>query len=413
MSSWRKRGENSYLLILEYGRDAAGNRIQPTKTIRVTDPALLRAPKRLEAHLQHELSLFKLEYESGSKHKDARVSFKQFTDEWLVKHVDTLEAKTQTNYRLQLKNRILPFFERMWLEDVNTRKVNDFLVHLRSPAARRDGMGPLKSATIVYNYRVLKSIFRLALEEGYIETNPMTGVRKPKEDDLKEMEVYDENEIKQLFAALEDEPPHIRLMVLLAVTTGMRRGEMTGLEWSRVNLEEGYLRVEQSITKTVNSKPLIKGPKNKTSYRRITLPEAIVEELREYKVENVRTWEGHDFVFNHADGKPLHPNRLTKWWIDFHRRHGLKPIRLHDLRHTSVSWMIYKKIHPEAIARRTGHKNSKMQEIYGHIFKSVEQETAAAFNDMMKRPEPETVHELSTDCPPNSQNDPKNSPTIH
>lgn len=413
MGFYKKRGENSYLLTLEYPRDAEGNRVRPTKTIRVTDPALLRAPKRLEEHLKHELALFKIEYESGSKHKDARVSFKQFTDEWLRKHVDTLEAKTQENYKLQLKNRILPYFGRMWLDDVSTRRVNDFLVHLRSPEARMDGKGPLKSATIVFNFRVLKSIFRLALEEGYIETNPMDGVRKPKEDDIKEMEVYDEHEIKELFAALEDEPPHIRLLVLLAVTTGMRRGEMTGLEWSRVNLEEGYLRVEQSIPKTIESKPVIKGPKNKVSVRRITLPEAMVEELREYKAENVRPWEGHEFVFSHPDGKPLHPKRLTAWWIAFHQRHGLKPIRLHDLRHTSVSWMIYKKIHPEAIARRTGHKNEKMQSIYGHIFKSVEQETAAAFNDMLRKPEQEVVPELSPDCPPNSPNDSKNPPTVH
>jgi integrase len=407
MASYRKRGKNSWQLVLNYGFDALGNRIQPTKTIRVTDPAILRAPKRLEEHLRDEIAKFKMEYELGASKPEARISFKQLTEEWLRKHVDVnLEEKTKENYRFQLKRRILPYFERKWLDEINTRHLSDFLVYLRSPEARKRGEGPLKSATIVFNYRVLKSIFRFAMAEKYIKENPMDGVRKPKEDDVQEMKVYDEKEIKELIVALENEPPHIRIMVLLAVIGGMRRSEIAGLEWPNVDLEKGIIHVKQAITMNIDGKPVIKRPKSKNSVRRISIPEMFVEELKAYKdeqqknQEGIELWEGRQFLFAHPDGKPVHPKRLTHWWDRFHKRHNLKHIRFHDLRHTSVSWLIYKKIHSEAIARRVGHKNEKMLQIYGHIFKSVEREAAATFDDILaiqkKENDSKTDHSLPT-----------------
>ncbi|MED4602550.1 site-specific integrase [Paenibacillus validus] len=395
MGSIQKRGTNSWRLIVELGYDAKGKRVQKKKTIRVDDPALLRAPKRLENYLDTELRKFQLEVEAGTYVRLEKMTFEAFVEQWISKFVDVdLEVKTRDNYLYHTKRRILPYFGHMHLDQIKTMHINDYMEYLRSPAARNDGKKdkPLGSATLVYNYRVLRSIFTKAVDWRVLKDNPMAGVSKPKEDDVKEMEVYDEREIAALFQALEDEPTHLRVLIMLAVTTGLRRGELAGLEWKHIDLERGILEVKTTIPKLSNGEPVIKGPKNKKSARKIALSPSVIKELEtfrsEWRKERLQIedkWEGgqHEFLFSALNGKPHDPQRLTKRWIEFHRKHGLKPIRLHDLRHTSVSWLIFKKVHSEAIAKRVGHSNTKMMEIYGHIFESVDREAASTFEDIV------------------------------
>lgn len=394
MGSIRKRGNNSWLLVAELGYNAQGKRMQKTKTIRVEDPALLRAPKRLQNHLETELRIFEAEVKSGAYIELEKMTFEAFAEQWINKFVMVdLEAKTRDNYIYHTRRRILPYFGHMHMGQIKTLHIQDYLEYLRTPEARNDGKAkPLGSATLVYNYRVLRSIFSKAVKWQVIKENPMDGVSKPKEDDVREMQVYDEREIAELFQALEDEPLHVRVFITLAVTTGLRRAELAGLEWKCIDLEQGTLEVKRTIPKFENGEPIIKGPKNKKSERKIALSPFVVQELEEYRKEWRKErlqvedrWEGgqYEFLFCNLNGKPNDPQRLTKRWIEFHRKHNLKPIRLHDLRHTSVSWLIYKKVHSEAIAKRVGHSNTKMMEIYGHIFESVDKEAASAFDDII------------------------------
>ncbi|MGO4110934.1 tyrosine-type recombinase/integrase [Paenibacillus sp. YAF4_2] len=107
----------------------------------------------------------------------------------------------------------------------------------------------------------------------------MRGIKKPKEDDVKEMEVYNETEIKQLFEALSRESLQFRTIITLAVTTGMRRSEIAGLEWSKINLELRHLYITQAIPHMKVGEPVIKAPKNGKP-RKIALSESVLTELR-------------------------------------------------------------------------------------------------------------------------------------
>ncbi|WP_256709991.1 site-specific integrase [Paenibacillus sp. FSL H8-0548] len=390
----RKRGQNSWTFTVDVGTDAQGKKEREFKTLKVTDPTLLRAPKRLQEYLETELTKFKLEALAGQHKKHGKMLFSKFLEEyWEVNFVNIdLEEKTQASYLFHRKKRIEPYFGHMYMDQIETTHILKFMQLLRHPNARADGTGPLKSATLVYNYRVLKSIFSKAMEWKIIKENPMTGIKKPKEDDVKQMEVYDEKEIKLLFEALDYESLQLRTAITLAITTGIRRGEMAALEWTKIDFERGHLYITQSIPKMKDGQPILKPPKNGKP-RRIVLSETELAELRLLKAERDAEltdlpdqWgDGkYSFVFCHPDGMPYDPQWFTKKWIDFHRRHQLKAIRFHDLRHTSISWMIYKQVHSEVIAKRAGHSNIKMLEIYGHIFESVEQAAASVFNDIKK-----------------------------
>lgn len=396
-NNYEKRGKKSWRLTVELGYDANGERIRERKTIKVNDPAILRAPKRLEDHLNLELAKFQLEVEAGNYISPEKMTFNSFLDRFIKEFVlIDLELTTQDNYQFHINKRIRPYFGSMFMEQIKTLHITEYLnVFLRSPEARLDGKSePLGSATIVFNYRVLRSIFNKAVEWKVLkeEDNPMKGIKKPKEDDVEEKKYYDEEEISTLFKALEEEPIHIRILIMLAVTTGMRRAEMAGLEWKNIDLDNQIIKIVRTIPKFKNGVPVIKGPKNKKSKRKFAISPAMAEELRLYKQkwEADRSllgdnWQGGDyeFIFYRSNGSPSDPQRHTKRWIAFHRKHKLKPIKLHELRHTSVSWMIFKKVHLEVIARRVGHSNTKMMEIYGHIFESVDRAASSVFDDMI------------------------------
>lgn len=393
--SIEQRGKNSWRLTVELGYDAQGERDFERKTVRVEDPELLRAPRRLQNYLDEELIKFRMEIESGHYIRLEKLTFSKFIEKWLAKFVENeLEEKTKISYRFHTERRILPYFKDMHMDKIKTLHITDYLDYLRTPEATINKDGKLLgSATIVYNYRVLRSIFAKAVEWRVLKENPMIGIKKPPEDDVQEMEVYDEKEIQMLFDALEDEPSHIRIQIVLAVTTGMRRSEIAGLDWKNIDLLDGTINIKQTVTMYKDGAPVIKGPKNKNSKRVISIPPSVVDELKAYRLEWAKMklqlgdkWVANDweFLFCRTNGYPSDPERLTKRWIAFHRNHGLKAIRLHDLRHTSISWMIYKKVHSSAIAKRAGHTNTKMLEIYGHIFESVDKAAADVFDDMVK-----------------------------
>lgn len=218
-------------MVAELGYDAQGKRVQERKTVKVDDPTLLRAPRRLQDYLDAELVKFQMEVDAGHYVRPEKITFETFIKKWITKFVENeLEEKTKISYKFHTERRILPYFKAMHMEKIKTLHITDYLDYLRTPEASINKKGkPLGSATIVYNYRVLRSIFAKAVEWRVLKENPMIGVKKPREDDIKEMEVYDEKEIELLFAALQDEPSHIRLLITLAVTTGMRRAELAGL----------------------------------------------------------------------------------------------------------------------------------------------------------------------------------------
>lgn len=395
MAYYTQRGKTSWRFVVPMGYDAKGKRRSPkTTTHRVTDPALLRAPKRLEAHLNEELTKFKMEVESGAHLTPGKRSFESFVAYWMDKHVSGLEFKTRENYKFHCKRRIIPYFGSMYLDEVKTLHIVEFMADLRKPGARLDGKpGKLGSGSLVYIYRVLLSVFTKAVEWNAIKENPMDGIKKPEEDDKKKIGYYNEMELEQLFDALGNERMLFQVLITLDLTTGMRRAELLGLKWANVDLDAGTLEVLDTIPAFENGEPIIKRPKNNES-RKIALSPSVVEVLREYKdhqkkelraiADNIFSVEESYLFLNLKNGKPYYPSSIKKMWYAFHDRNPqLKYITFHGLRHTATSIMISQQVHSKAIANRLGWKNSKMVDHYGHIFASVDEAAAAVFEEVI------------------------------
>jgi integrase len=193
---------------------------------------------------------------------------------------------------------------------------------------------------------------------GVLFKNPAQQVKAPRPD-RREIKILGKGEIGTLLKAAEGN--WLYLPVLVAVTTGLRRGELLGLRWS--DLKDGVLTVSQSIER-IKGELAFKAPKTKTSRRSIALPAVTIQALQEYRAlqaeERLKLGLGRDprgLVFTHADGQPLDPDSLSKAFQRLIAVADVTPITLHGLRHTHISHLLMDGVHVKVVSERAGHAN--------------------------------------------------------
>lgn len=384
MASLQKRGNDSWLLVVEAGTNSDGSRRRLTKTVKAKG---IREARKL-------LAEFETEVEIGHYIAPEKMSFAAFVEEWKEKYAQhELGIKTLDIYSRFLKNRILPVFGHMRLDKIQTFHVVNFISELNKEGSRQDGKkGNLSSGTVQYTHRIIKNIFSRAMEWKLIKSNPAADIKKIKVK-RKEIEVYDEDEVTVLFELLEKEPLKWRIIIMLAITTALRRGELVGLEWKHIDLDKGILEVKQSISHSVNGQRIISEPKTAKSKRKVSLSDNVIEHLKEYYLESRKkrlalgdTWKGgeHFFVFSNDEGNAYYPETPYLWFRNFLKKHGLKYIRFHDLRHTSATLLINKGVHAKLISERLGHSNiSTTMNVYGHALQSADRDAANKLDSLV------------------------------
>lgn len=384
MASIEKRGKNSFRLVVEAGYDARGKRIKRSKSIKAN--GIREAEK--------ELVKFQTEVETGEYIAPEKMTFSSFLEEWREKYGNKhLELKTMETYNHMLKNHIVPYFDMRRISDVKPIQILNFLDDLSHDGARKDSKpGGLSSTSIRFIHRILKDIFERAVEWRIINNNPVAAVKRPKVKE-REVEVYNEQEAELLFKMLEKEPIHWRILITLALTTGLRRGELLALEWKNVDLDQCTIDVVQSLSYS-QGKTIIKEPKTKNSKRKVSIPDSLLPELKEYYLfaeeyrKNLGSGWGageKSFVFFSEFGKPFFHTAPGKWFSRFTERTGIRRIRFHDLRHTSATLLINQGVHAKLIASRLGHADIRTtMNIYGHALRTADQASANTFNNLLQ-----------------------------
>ncbi len=241
----------------------------------------------------------------------------------------------------------------------------------------RNGLAvPLSPTTINYTLSVLKFILKDAAEHGYLTENtaakvkPLRGGHKDDDD----LHFLRPDQI-ELLTEVAEEP--YRMLYLIAVNTGLRRGEVLGLHWQDVDLSRKLLYVRRSLGRIREGNRYVvreMAVKTRHSRRTIDLSPAVVAALLVHRTSG----DSHtDYVFRSRVGGPIDPSDLNRVF----RRHlalaGLPHIRFHDLRHTHASLLIEAGVHPKAIQVRMGHASiTTTLNTYGHLMPSAFQGSA-------------------------------------
>lgn len=382
--SLRERGKRSWELTVSLGKGADGKYIKRTKTV--------KAKNKTEA--RELLRQFIYEVETGEYTNLGKILFKDLIEDWRIKHSSTLAIRTQQGYESNLKLRVLPYFSQMKVSSIKKIHIQNFFDDLREEGARLDGKkDKLSSSHINNHHTLLSSIFSFAVDRGYIKESPMKGVKKLKVE-KKKISVYEKRDVAALVERLQNAPLTWRTLVILAIVSGARAGELVGLEWKHIDFDNEFIRIEQSLTLKKGEGVKVKSTKTDRS-RVVSIPGNVLQLLKELKVaqskdrlqaaENwVREWEGIErhFVFTapNAFGRPMRPDSVTQWWERFFKQNNdLKFINFHGLRHTSVSILIDEKTPMKVISERVGHaKIGTSMDIYGHLLEEADKKAAAS-----------------------------------
>ena len=239
---------------------------------------------------------------------------------------------------------------------------------------------PLSDRTVLSYHRVLSGIMTKAVQWEYINYNPCSHSEHPT-DPKTEAPYLDEEDARLLLAKLQDEPILWRTLLTLDLFSGLRRGELLGLKWSDVDLDAQLLQVRQTFNYQVGYGSYEDTTKTRSSRRPMRLSRSAVMLLRSYKdwQDNQRelmgdAWEDtENRIFTTEAGRPILPNRLTRWATNFMRRSGFPDVTLHSLRHTYASLMISDGVPLTVISHQLGHsQTSTTADIYSHVIASAE-----------------------------------------
>ena len=308
----------------------------------------------------------------------SRVTVREFLDEWLEGARTDLALVAWTNYGQIIRRNIKPYLGAKRLSDLSPLDVKRWHGKLLE-GGRADG-GPLAVRSVQLSHRVLHRALADAVRWNLIAINPASGVRVPK-GERKEMKVWTAEDAKRFLDALADD----RLVALwtLALHTGLRRGELAGLRWSDVDLDEGTLTVAQQRT-SANYVTVVTAPKAK-SHRQLLLAPATVAALkahlsrqRQERLALGPDWTDSGYVFVDELGVEYHPQRFTKMFDDAIRSVGVVPkIRLHDTRHTMATLALEAGVHPKVVQEQLGHSSIAVtMDTYSHVPQAVKRDSA-------------------------------------
>jgi integrase len=294
----------------------------------------------------------------------------KWEEDYLVvrEQLGRLKGSTLVGYRVNLRRHILPFFGPLRIDEIALPHVREFVKVL---LAKKLAPGSVCNAVAL-----VKEMFKHAVQWGYLDTNPAQYVERPRVE-VEEMEILTPPEIRRLLDAA-DEP--VRTLLLCAVLTGMRRGELLGLKWEDVDLEGSRIHVRRSLWRG----KLIT-PKSRRSRRAIdmapTLKAALARLPSRFKAE---------LVFASPDGQPIDPDNFMKRdWARALRRANLRRIRFHDLRHTYASLLIAQGAHPKYIQAQLGHASIQTTlDRYGHLMPQIHEAEARKLDRLVFGSEP-------------------------
>ncbi len=251
---------------------------------------------------------------------------------------------------------------------------------------------PYAPETIAKHYRTLRSMLSVAKKQQIVKENYAKSeyITQPK-DRKKPIICLDDRQSKILSQALWNEPDiRIKTALLTLLLTGIRRGELYGLEWQDINLELGEIKIQRASVAITGMGVITTTPKTETSTREITMPSSLVELMTKYKNwwENYTEslgdrYDGCRRLFLQDTGKPMYPSTALFWLRKLLAKLDLPDVTVHSLRHTNITMQLIAGVPLKTVSVRAGHSSTKVtSEVYSHFIKTSDKEAADKLNNL-------------------------------
>jgi integrase len=377
-------GKSTYRVVAEHGIDANGRRKRVVRRV----PG---GKRQAEAELTRLLN----EIETGTYIDENKLTVAKYLEHWLKHYAKPkVGRRTYERYEEIVKKHLIPALGGVKLRNLRPIAIQAYyskalesgrLAKKKEDTEDGEEQKPrgLSASTVHHHHAVLKQALRQAVKWRMLAVNPADGVDPPKPQRVI-VKWLSADEAAGLLTVLEGTKLH--LPALMALTTGMRRGEVLGLRWGDVDLDGARLSVAQTL-QDVAGEVFTKAPKTKSSERTIALLPLTVAALRVHKKEQNalrlrrgKGYQNNDLVLAREGGNPWHPGSFSAEWRSEMLRLG-RPIKFHELRHTHASMLLANREHPKVVQERLGHSTiSTTYDIYSHAMPEMQEGAAATLD---------------------------------
>lgn len=360
-------GDKVYMLVVEAGKNAEGKRVQRTKTLKNTTKRAARA----------ELIKFEQEVRDGIYLEKNNITLKEFMAQWMDNFVEPhLSPTTTAGYRRMYERYVCSpklGIGHHQVQNLDKMMIQKFVNQLSagSPCTGR----PLNPKTVKETYYILRKCLELAVDMELIKRNPAEKIVLPKRH-KPEIKVFNMEEIHRLLTVLREEKSELELPVNLALSLGLRRGEVLGLKFSDVDFEAKTVNIHQNRIQCCDQKIVEKTPKTKNSLRTLAVPDTVLQMIRqedlECKKRRLRMGRKYNekgyICYKRSNGEPWVPDALSKVYTKLISRLGISHVTFHGLRHCFASLCLKEGIEILEISKKLGHASASFTyDTYTHL----------------------------------------------
>ncbi|MFC2053502.1 tyrosine-type recombinase/integrase [Chloroflexota bacterium] len=321
-----------------------------------------------------------LQIDEGLTFVGTQISLGEYLEFWLGSVKSSLRPNTMRQYTHLVNNHILPRLRHIKLKDLRPDRIQ-WLLNIKL----QEG---LSERTVELIYAVLRRSLNQGLQQGLIGRNPVLAVTKPKPK-RKEMQTLTDTQVRTLL--LNTKGTRFEVLYQLAVTTGLRKGEILGIRWSDLDWSKRRLHIQRQLLRIPNQGLIFSEPKSQTGRRVVVLGAATLEKLHDHlnlqqreRILAGERWKENDLIFPSTIGTPMEPRNLIRHFKKTLKESGLPAIRFHDLRHTSATLQLQQGINPKIVQERLGHSSISLTlDTYSHVLPDMQNEVAETMDEIL------------------------------
>ena len=312
-------------------------------------------------------------------------TLRAYLERWLEGRQRELRPTTLTSYGQMIRVHVLPALGDVPLNALSPARLERWLGTLQTtsgPSGRA-----VSPRTAAYCRVVLRTALRDATRLGDLAANPIDRTRPPKQNPRR-VGTFTAQQVEGLLAAAGDWQP----LYALAAYSGLRRGELLGLQWPDVDMEAKTLTVSRSLVKTADNRHgAVQKPKTAAGVRTVALPGLAMDALRAQRGAQARhrlaagpTYQDAGWVFATGLGASLVPDDTSRTFSRICAAAGLPPLSFHSLRHTAASLQLAAGVPLETVSKRLGHATlATTADVYGHLLPEANAAAAGKVDDFM------------------------------